>query len=117
LQPHWVQTFSTDPEFTTKLADIVGLYMDPPARAIVLCVEEKSQIQALNRTQPQRPGLPARMSHDYVRHCTTSLFAALEVASGRVHGRRYPRHTHVEFIDFLKSLAKRYRRRELQPYL
>ena len=57
------------------------------------------------------------MSHDYVRHCTTSLFAALEVASGKVHGRRYSRHTHVEFIDFLKSLAKRYRRRELQPYL
>jgi transposase len=118
LQPHRVQTFkfSTDPEFTTKLADVVGLYMNPPARAIVLCVDEKSQIQALNRTQPLlplRPGLPARMTHDYVRHGTTSLFAALEVASGKVHGRCYPRHTHVEFINFLKSLAKRYRRREL----
>jgi transposase len=118
LQPHRVQSFkfSTDPEFTTKLADIVGLYMDPPERAIVLCVDEKSQIQALNRTQPllpMRPGLPARMTHDYVRHGTTSLFATLEVASGKVHGRCYPRHTHVEFIDFLKSLAKRYRRREL----
>jgi transposase len=118
LQPHRVQTFkfSTDPEFTTKLADIVGLYMDPPERAMVLCVDEKSQIQALNRTQPllpMRPGLPARMTHDYQRHGTTSLFAALEVASGKVHGRCYPRHTHVEFIDFLKCLAKRYRRREL----
>jgi transposase len=118
LQPHRVQSFkfSTDPEFTTKLADIVGLYMDPPERAIVLCVDEKSQIQALNRTQPLlplRPGLPARRTHDYTRHGTTSLFAALEVASGQVHGRCYPRHTHVEFIDFLKSLAKRYRRREL----
>jgi len=118
LQPHRVQKFkfSTDPEFTTKLADIVGLYLDPPERAIVLCVDEKSQIQALNRTQPLlplRPGLPARMTHDYVRHGTTSLFAALEVASGKIHGRCFPRHTHVEFIDFLQSLAKRYGRREL----
>ena len=118
LQPHRVQTFkfSTDPEFSSKLADVVGLYMDPPERAIVLCVDEKSQIQALNRTQPRlplRPGLPARMTHDYERHGTTSLFAALEVASGKVHGRCYPRHTHVEFIDFLDSLAKQYRRREL----
>jgi len=118
LQPHRVQTFkfSTDPEFTTKLADIVGLYIDPPERAMVLCVDEKSQIQALNRTQPllpMRPGLPARMTHDYQRHGTTSLFAALEVASGKVRGRCYPRHTHVEFIAFLKFLAKRYRGREL----
>jgi len=118
LQPHRVQTFkfSTDPEFTTKLADIVGLYLDPQARAIVLCVDEKSQIQALTRTHPllpMRPGLPARMTHDYLRHGTTSLFAALEVASGKVHGRCYPRHTHIEFINFLQFLAKRYRRREL----
>ena len=118
LQPHRVETFkfSTDPDFETKLADIVGLYLDPPERALVLCVDEKSQIQALNRTQPALPmwpGLPARMTHDYIRHGTTSLFAALEVASGKVHGRCYRRHTHVEFIDFLKSLAKRYRGREL----
>jgi transposase len=118
LQPHRVETFkfSTDPDFETKLADIVGLYLDPPERALVLCVDEKSQIQALNRTQPALPmwpGLPARMTHDYVRHGTTSLFAALEVASGKVHGRCYPRHTHVEFIDFLKTLAKRYGSREL----
>jgi hypothetical protein len=90
--------------------------MDPPARAIVLCVDEKSQIQALNRTQPllpMRPGLPARMTHDYLCHGTTILFAALEVASGKVHGRCYPRHTHVEFINILQFLAQRYRRREL----
>jgi DDE superfamily endonuclease len=98
------------------LADIVGLYLDPPERALVLCVDEKSQIQALNRTQPALPmwpGLPARMTHDYTRHGTTSLFAALEVASGKVHGRCFSRHTHVEFIVFLTSLTRRYPRREL----
>jgi transposase len=88
LQPHRVETFkfSSDPEFDSKLADSVGLYLDPPERALVLCVDEKSQIQALNRTQralPMWPGLPARMTHDYTRHGTTSLFAALEVASGK----------------------------------
>lgn len=119
LQPHRVETFkfSRDPEFDAKLADIVGLYLDPPERALVLCVDEKSQIQALNRTQPTLPmwpGLPARMTHDYTRHGTTSLFAALEVASGKVHGRCFKRHTHLEFIAFLKSLARRYPRRELQ---
>ena len=95
--------FSRDPEFDGKLADIVGLYLDPPERALVLCVDEKSQIQALNRTQPALPmwpGLPARMTHDYTRHGTTSLFAALEVASGKVHGRCFKRHTHVEFITY-----------------
>ena len=97
LQPHRVETFkfSCDPQFDAKLADIVGLYLDPPERALVLCVDEKSQIQALNRTQPALPmwpGLPVRMTHDYVRHGTTSLFAALEVASGKVHGRCYRRH-------------------------
>ena len=86
LQPHRVETFkfSRDPQFDTKLADVVGLYLDPPERALVLCVDEKSQIQALNRTQPALPmwpGLPARMTHDYTRHGTTSLFAALEVAT------------------------------------
>lgn len=118
LQPHRVTTFkfSTDPDFATKLADIVGLYLDPPERALVLCVDEKSQIQALARTQPLlplRPRLPARQTHDYVRHGTTSLFAALEVASGKVHGQCFPRHTHVEFLAFLRSLARRYRGREL----
>lgn len=118
LQPHRVETFkfSRDPEFDTKLADIVGLYLDPPERALVLCVDEKSQIQALNRTQPALPmwpGLPARMTHDYTRHGTTSLFAALEVASGKVHGRCFKRHTHQEFIAFLESLARRYPTREL----
>jgi transposase len=118
LQPHRVETFkfSTDPEFDAKLADIVGLYLDPPERALVLCVDEKSQIQALNRTQPALPmwpGLPARMTHDYTRHGTTSLFAALEVISGKVHGRCFKRHTHVEFIAFLESLARRYPKLEL----
>ena len=118
LQPHRVETFkfSTDPDFDAKLADIIGLYLDPPERALVLSVDEKSQIQALNRTQPilpMRKGLPARMTHDYKRNGTTSLFAALEVASGKVHGRCFSRHTHVEFIAFLESIAKRYPRREL----
>jgi transposase len=118
LQPHRLETFkfSHDPEFDGKLADIVGLYLDPPERALVLCVDEKSQIQALNRTQPALPlcsGLPARMTHDYTRHGTTSLFAALEVASGKVHGRCFRRHRHHEFIAFLESLARRYPRLEL----
>jgi transposase len=118
LQPHRVETFkfSRDPQFESKMADIVGLYLDPPERALVLSVDEKSQIQALNRTQPilpLRPGLPARMTHDYERNGTTSLFAALDVASGKVHGRCYPRHTHEEFLAFLKSIAARYPRREI----
>jgi transposase len=118
LQPHRVETFkfSTDPDFDTKLADVVGLYLQPPERALVLCVDEKSQIQALDRTQPALPmwpGLPARMTHDYLRHGTTSLFAALEVASGKVHGRCFKRHTHLEFVAFLESLARRYPRQEL----
>lgn len=118
LQPHRVEhfKFSTDPEFETKLADIVGLYLDPPERALVLCVDEKSQIQALNRTAPLlplRPGIPAQMTHDYQRNGTTSLFAALEVASGKVHGRCYRQHRHLEFVAFLKSLARSYPRREI----
>jgi transposase len=118
LQPHRVEhfKFSTDPEFDGKPADLVGLYLDPPERALVLCVDEKSQIQALNRTAPLlalRLGIPAQMTHDYERHGTTSLFAALEVASGKVHGRCYRRHRHVEFIDFLQSLDRRYRGREI----
>ena len=118
LQPHRFETFkfSEDPEFDKKLADIVGLYLDPPERALVLCVDEKSQIQALNRTQPilpMRPGLPARMTHDYERNGTTSLFAALEVASGKVHGKCFARHTHVEFLEFLASIDRKHPRREI----
>ena len=118
LQPHRTTTFkfSHDPAFARKLADVVGLYLDPPEKALVLCVDEKSQIQALNRTQPLlplRPGLPARMTHDYKRNGTTSLFAALEVASGRVLGRCFPRHTHVEFISFLEAINRKYPRREI----
>lgn len=118
LQPHRTTTFkfSKDPAFEQKLTDIVGLYLDPPEKALVLCVDEKSQIQALNRTQPMlplRPGLPARMTHDYKRNGTTSLFAALEVASGKVLGRCFPRHTHVEFIDFLNFVHRKYGRREI----
>ena len=118
LQPHRVESFkfSRDPDFDRKMAEVVGLYLDPPERALVLCVDEKSQIQALNRTQPLlplRPGLPERRTHDYERNGTTSLFAALEVASGKVHGRCFARHTHVEFIAFLDSLAAKYRRREI----
>jgi transposase len=119
LQPHRVETFkfSTDPDFDAKLADVVALYIDPPERALVLCVDEKSQIQALDRTQPilpMRPGVPARMTHDYERHGTTSLFAALEVATGKVHGKCFARHTHVEFIGFLEHLARTFPRRELR---
>ncbi len=97
LQPHRLETFklSTDPDFVAKVRDVVGLYMAPPDRALVLCVDEKSQIQALDRSQPMlpmRPGQAARRTHDYKRHGTTSLFAALDVATGRVIGECYPRH-------------------------
>jgi transposase len=118
LQPHRTTTFkfSSDPDFEGKLADIVGLYLNPPEKALVLCVDEKSQIQALDRTQPilpMAPGLPARMTHDYRRHGTTSLFAALEVASGEVLGRCFPRHTHEEFLKFLDAIKRTYPRREI----
>jgi transposase len=97
LQPHRLESFklSTDPDFVAKVRDVVGLYIAPPAHALVLCVDEKSQIQALDRSQPMlpmRPGQPARRSHDYTRHGTTSLFAALDIATGRVIGKCYPRH-------------------------
>jgi transposase len=108
--------FSTDPELEAKVRDVVGLYLDPPEKAVVLCVDEKSQIQALNRTQPilpLRPGLPERATHDYVRHGTTTLFAALEVATGKVTDACYDRHRHEEFLHFLKVLARGYPRREL----
>jgi transposase len=106
LQPHRSETFklSNDPLFVEKVRDIVGLYMSPPDRALVLCVDEKSQIQALDRTQPllpMRPGQIERRTHDYIRHGTTSLFAALDVATGSVIGRCYPKHRSGEFRKFL----------------
>ena len=118
LQPWRVQTFkfSTDPELEAKVRDIVGLYLHPPERAVVLCVDEKSQIQALDRTAPilpLRPGLPESRTHDYVRHGTTTLFAALEVATGKVLDACYQRHRHQEFLRFLKQVAKAYPRRKL----
>jgi transposase len=111
LQPHRVETFklSTDPYFIEKVRDIVGLYLAPPEAAIVLCVDEKSQIQALDRTQPifpLRPGTPERRTHDYARHGTTSLFAALDVASGKVIGQLHRRHRAVEFRKFLEHLDR-----------
>ena len=106
LQPHRSETFklSTDPLFVDKVRDVVGLYLDPPERAVVLCVDEKSQIQALARFQPilpMLPGTPERRSHDYVRHGTTSLFAALDMASGKVIGSLRRRHRASEFKKFL----------------
>ena len=98
---------SSDPEFIGNVRDVVGLYLDPPDKALVLCVDEKSQIQALDRTAPCLPVLPttpARMTHDYVRHGTTSLFAALDVASGSVIAQHYRRHRHQEFLRFLKLI-------------
>ena len=111
LQPHRTETFklSADPLFIEKVRDVVGLYMAPPERAVVLCVDEKSQIQALDRTQPMlplRPGKPARQTHDYKRNGTTSLFAALDIATGEVVGRCYPRHRSVEFRKFLTVIEK-----------
>ena len=109
LQPHRSETFklSSDPLFVEKVRDIVGLYMAPPERALVLCVDEKSQIQALDRTQPllpMRPGQAERRSHDYVRHGTTSLFAALNTASGEIIGQCFKRHRAKEFKAFLNTI-------------
>jgi transposase len=109
LQPHRLRSFkrSRDPEFITKLADIVGLYLAPPRHAVVLSVDEKSQIQALDRTQPGlplKPGKAGTMTHDYVRHGTTTLFAALNVLDGTVLGRCMQRHRHQEFIRFLNAV-------------
>src|SRR3954453_5420502 len=112
--------FSTDPELEAKVRDVVGLYLNPPQKAVVLCVDEKSQIQALNRTAPilpLRPGLPERATHDYQRNGTTTLFAALEVATGKVTDQCYDRHGKAEFLDFLKRVAKAYPRRELHVVL
>lgn len=109
LQPHRTETFklSNDPLFVEKVRDIVGLYLDPPERALVLCVDEKSQIQALDRTQPLlplRPGQVERRSHDYVRHGTTTLFAALDVKAGKVIGSCHRRHRAIEFRRFLDRI-------------
>ena len=111
LQPHRVETFklSNDPDFEEKLVDVVGLYLNPPDQAVVLCVDEKSQIQALDRTQPSLPIKPGRagtMTHDYKRNGTTTLFAALDVLTGMVIGQCLPRHRHVEFLAFLKTIDR-----------
>jgi transposase len=122
LQPHRLATFkfSTDPDAEAKIHDVVGLYLQPPTNAVVLSVDEKTQIQALNRTQPILPlrsGLPARQTHDYTRHGLTSLYAALEVASGAVIGTCTERHTGADFLRFLKILSRRYRSRDLHVIL
>src|SRR5258708_7347571 len=109
LQPHRVENFkfSKDPQFVEKVRDIVGLYMNPPEHAIVLCVDEKSQVQALNRTQPilpLAPGLPEQRTHDYERHGTTSLFAALDIATAKVTAQFHPRHRHQAFLKFIEAV-------------
>ena len=109
LKPHLSRTFkvSNDPHFAEKLIDVVGLYLDPPEHALVLCVDEKSQIQALDRTQKSLPIYPGRcetMTHDYKRNGTTTLFAALDMLEGRLIGQCMPRHRHQEFIKFLKQI-------------
>jgi transposase len=111
LQPHRTETFklSADPLFVDKVRDIVGLYLAPPERALVLCVDEKSQIQALDRSQPllpMRPGQIERRTHDYTRHGTLTLFAALDAATGKVIGRCYPRHRGREFLAFLREIER-----------
>lgn len=109
LQPHRQETFklSSDPMFVEKVRDIVGLYLAPPLKAMVLCVDEKSQIQALDRTQPilpLAPGIPERRTHDYMRHGTTTLFAALDIATGAVIGELHRRHRSNEFLKFLRTI-------------
>src|SRR6476646_3718244 len=109
LKPHLLKTFelSNDPDFIAKLEDVVGLYMNPPDHALAFCIDEKSQIQALDRTQPGLPmkkGRAGTMTHDYKRHGTTTLFAALDVLEGKVIGRCMQRHRHQEFIRFLNAI-------------
>jgi len=109
LQPHRVENFkfSKDPQFVEKVRDIVGLYLNPPDRAVIVCLDEKSQVQALNRTEPilpLGPGVPARQSHDYERHGVTSLFAAMDVASGVTISSCYRRHRQQEFLRFLNEV-------------
>jgi transposase len=118
LKPHQVRSFkfSSDPQLVEKVIDVVGLYLDPPKGALVLCVDEKTQIQALDRTQPtlpMRPGKAQRMTHDYKRNGTTSLYAALEVATGEVTRACYPRHSHKEFLGFLNTLVRAFPRKPL----
>jgi transposase len=118
LAPHRTEgfKFSTDPQLEAKVADVVGLYLHPPDNAVVVCVDEKSQCQALERTQPilpMRQGIPERQTHDYARHGVTTLFAALEVATGTVTDACYPRHRHQEFLRFLKKVAAAYPGTEL----
>jgi transposase len=113
LKPHLTKSFklSRDPKFLEKLTDVVGVYLTPPQNAVVLCVDEKSQIQALDRTQPGLPLKPGRcgtFTHDYERHGTTTLFAALHVLEGRVIGQCYPRHRHQEFLKFLRRLDEEF---------
>ena len=122
LKPHQVRTFkhSSDPQLTEKVCDIVGLYLDPPDGALVVCVDEKTQIQALDRTQPLlplRPGLAERRTHDYRRHGTTNLYAALEIASGQVVGQCRPRHRHQEFLVFLRRIVREFPAGELHIVL
>lgn len=109
LQPHRQESFklSSDPLFVEKVRDIIGLYLDPPLKAMVLCVDEKSQIQAQDRTQPilpLAPGIPERRTHDYMRHGTTTLFAALDIATGEVIGQTHRRHCSAEFLQFLRTI-------------
>jgi transposase len=118
LQPWRRETFkfSTDPQLEAKVRDVVGLYLAPPEKAVVFSIDEKSQIQALDRTAPilpMRPGLPEKATHDYVRHGTTTLFAALEIATGKITDACYPRHRSDEFLLFLKQVAKAYPRVKL----
>ena len=118
LQPWRRETFkfSTDPQLEARVRDVVGLYLNPPDKAVVLCIDEKSRVQALERTAPVlplRPGIPEKATRDYVRHGTTTLFAALETATGKVTGACYPRHWHEEFLSFLRQVAEAYPRRQL----
>src|SRR4051795_1154541 len=111
LQPHRQDTFklSKDPLFIAKVRDVVGLYLNPPERAVVLCVDEKSQIQALDRTAPilpMRPGVPERATHDYKRHGTSSLYAALDITTGQVIGALHSRHRAIEFKKFLQTIDR-----------
>ncbi len=113
LKPHRVKTFklSRDPKFVEKLTDVVGLYLNPPDKAVVLCVDEKSQIQALDRTQPglpMKPGRAGTMTHDYKRHGTTTLFAALNVLDGKIVGQCLPKHRHQEFLRFLRKIDREF---------
>lgn len=122
LKPHQTRSFkySRDPELAAKVVDIVGLYLNPPENALVLCVDEKTQIQALDRTQPMlplRPGSPERRTHDYKRHGITSLFAALEVGTGQVVGACYARHRHQEFLAFLRRIVREFPGAELHLVL